>query len=152
MKKALLLSVLVASVALADSFFSVATSTGLSVECSSLTSKSGAELSGAHGYTVSVTADRPDAGTQALLGGGTLKCCYYGAVTSASAGASPTRRWMNCPSTLDITLTNSASLRDYAGGSFETPAAAGRIAYVPQAVTLDGGDTVTTTITVRKGP
>jgi hypothetical protein len=164
MRKLSLLAVLavlvVATAAIADSFFSRSTSTAnaASAACSTLAPTAGVDVSGARGYTVVATADGTDGGTQAFLGAGTIACCYFGAITTAAAGVTPMRRWMRCPSTLDVSMTASTGQKDIAGGSFETPAGAGRIAYVPQAVTMDAGNggggtgTIITTITVRKAP
>lgn len=155
-----LLAVLTASSALAaDLIFSRSTSTAnaATITCESLLPTAGVELSGARGYTVVATADGTDAGTQAFLGAGTLKCCYFGAFTTAAAGVTPIRRWMACPTTLDLSMSASTGKKDVALGTFETPAGAGRIAYVAQGVTMDAGSggggtgTIITTITVRKG-
>lgn len=158
MKKALavfLLSV-VAGVALAQSTssFSVADTRALTNGCtdSGFTSTSGADLTNALGFNVVLSADRTDGGSQTLISTGTLDCCAYLPVSTGRSGVARTYRWMDCPSSLDLTVSSfcGTGARDCSSGDLQPVTGEGRIAYVGNALLVDGGATVTTTINVRR--
>lgn len=157
MKKLLLLGLaMVAAVAVAQSTtsFSVANTRALTNGCtdSGFTSTSGADLTNALGFNVVLSADRTDGGSQTLISTGTLDCCAYLPVSSGGSGTARTSRWMDCPSSLDLTVSSfcGTGARDCSSGDFEPLASEGRIAFVGNALLVDGGATVTTTISVRR--
>jgi hypothetical protein len=140
-------AVLLAVFALASSAlgqtFSVTTTHNLTGSPPTL-STDGASIDAADGFNVTVSANSGQ-----TITGGSLLCYFYGAVSSSGSGSPPTRRWMRCPAVLDF--TPGTSVRDAPSGDYQTPVGWGRIAYIPSAVTVSGGSTVTVTIAVRKG-
>lgn len=107
----------------------------------------GIELAGMVGWSVTVSA--PSGQT---ITGGSLTCYFYAPVSSTGGTrAAVTRRWTPCDSRLNITPTT--GVRDPPSLNFVTYVRSGRIAYVPNAITLSGaGTTVDVTIEVRKAP
>lgn len=158
MRKALLAFTLAAlagaGVALAQSnAITVSSSTATTVACTALDAGAGVTLSEMEGYSVTISADRTDGGVQTLLTvAGTMDCCFYGAVSADATGKASGFRWMDCHPGLDVAIPSAcvSGKRDCALGSYNTPDGYGRVAYVPNAVTVDGGATLTTTVTARR--
>lgn len=158
MRKALLAFTLAAiagaGVALAQSnAITVSASTSTTAACTALDAGAGVTLSEMEGYSVTISADRTDGGVQTILAtAGTMDCCFYGAISADALGKASGFRWMDCPPSLDVSVSTACvtGKRDCALGSFLTPDGYGRIAYVPNAVPVDGGATLTTTVTARR--
>ena len=139
-----------AGLALAQTAFSVTeTHTTGTVTCTSLDAGAGASLSNALGYAVTVSTVREDAGTQ-VFHSGTYDCCVYAPVTANNSGVVTAYRWVDCPSSLDFSLSACANKRDCTSGDFQPLVGVGRVAYVPSSVAVDGGTQVKSTITVRR--
>jgi hypothetical protein len=100
----------------------------------------GVDLRDAVGYTVGVSIPAlPDAGQAALSGGGSLLCYYRGATDSTGVhGSSVTRQWARCKTSLDITSIAGGQTA-YFEPNYAVGVGAGRVMYVPSAVTHDGG-------------
>lgn len=121
------------------------------VDCTTvpaLTSTSGTSLTEVTGYSVTVSGPTVyDAGSGAhvLLGGtGNLRCCTMKNVSTGDAGV----RWMRCPSALDVAVSSTA--RDQTSGDFQALVGQGRLAYVPEWVSVTDGGGVDVTIHIRK--
>lgn len=143
-------AVLASVIALAQSTFAVTeTHTTGTVACSALDAGSGASISNALGYSVTVSTVREDGGTQ-VFSSGTYDCCVYAPVTANNTGGVTAYRWVDCPAALDFSLSACANKRDCVSGDFEPLVGVGRVAYVPSSVAVDGGTQVKSTITVRK--
>lgn len=150
MKRLLLLLLLIPVLALAqNALFSRTTPYAVLTQDCSADAGAGVDLSGAVGYIVTTSADRTDGGLQTLLSG-TTKCCVYAAVSSGGSGVNATKRWMPCSTALDVALADGAGRRDFSSAEFESVVGAGKVDYVPSAILVDGGTSVSVTITVRK--
>lgn len=119
---------------------------------SGFTESTGADMTNSIGYNVVVSADRADAGVQTLFQAGSELCCAYLPVSSGAIGTARTSRWMSCPGSLNLSLASICHFgaRDCSSGDYETLVGQGRITFVPSGVLVDGGNTATTTINVRR--
>lgn len=152
MKRLILLLVAgAACVAVAQSasfFSSTTTHSSGTTACSALNSRAGVSLDNAQGYTLVASAN-PDGGTQTFLSG-SFNCCLYAPVYATADGRPVTWHWVDCPSSLNVSLTACANKADCTWGDFEPLTGVGRVAYVPSSVVVDGGTAANTTLTVRR--
>ena len=118
--------------------------------CSLLGESDGVDLTSATAFRVNVSVpSNSDGGQASLSGAGSLLCCVRSVTTSGSeALAANTSSWKRCKTNLDITSLPEASV-SYSEPDYSTGVGAGRIWYVPAAVTTDGGTGVRTTVTVQ---
>lgn len=89
----------------------------------------GMSLVGVEGYRVTVSA--PSGQT---ITGGTLRCYVY---------SGPLARWARCAAAMDLTPTT--GVRDYVSPDVIVGVGAGRVKYIPNAITLSGAGTTVET-------
>jgi hypothetical protein len=120
--------------------------------CAALGATDGVDLTHASAFRVIATVPtQADGGVPSLAGGGSLDCCVRAAISASGVKyESTTQAWMDCDSALDVT-TIRAGQPSYPAPDFATGVRAGRIAYVPNAVTADGGEQLNITVSTQLG-
>jgi hypothetical protein len=140
--------------------FSCPTDGGSCTGSAPTSSTDGVSLSEATGYQVAVAVPvLPDAGQPALSGGGTLACYYLAATNSSGVhGSSVTRQWARCKSSMDVSdLSEAAGRTAFPWPQVPVAVGAGRVKFVPSALTHDGGGVpsgvmdVNVTVEVQRG-
>lgn len=122
-----------------------------SATCADLSSTDGLDLTNKTGYRVVLAVPANSDAGQASLFGGEAMCCVRAPYVSGSAqyGAN-TSAWMRCKTSLDVTGIPEAQVR-YAAPDFSVGVAAGRVMYVPNAITTDGGTFMSITVIGQNG-